>query len=124
MNAPLRKERFAEDWPIMSIYRRYSKDEATKALFDEIASLKFQIGELKSENEELKHNLAEATKITKKVKVKPLKEAQKESWYNEVARIHNEQIKKKGDKIKKLEDDLLFWRNKATNLIAKYESGK
>ena len=46
------------DTVLLRIHRQYSKDEAMKALFSEISFLKFRIGELASENEELKAIIA------------------------------------------------------------------
>lgn len=50
---------------LLKIYRRFSKDEAVAELIAEIKRLNFRIGELTSENAELKHAAGQDRKTAK-----------------------------------------------------------
>lgn len=108
------KEKFSEDWPLLQVHRQYSQDEAMKLLFNEISQLKFQIGELKSENTELSYELKKLKDSPAKVEtiivrsteidpdLKTAKQWKKEKFVEEI----HKQVKALEEKNKKLEKEL------------------
>lgn len=101
-------EKFSEDWPLLQVHRQYGKNEAMKMLFDEISSLKFQIGELKSENEELKHLLKKGKTNNKET----VTELQKDAYVQQLKATIKRAVKRKSE----FEKRMIEWRNKYFDL--------
>jgi flagellar biosynthesis chaperone FliJ len=105
-------ERFSDDKVLLKLYRIYGKDEALKHLFDEISKLRFQVGELKSENAELEHKVTHKTSGPTGVR----------HWsYDEYVMELKNLIKAKAKKNSILERDMNRWRNDYFNLLLKSE---
>ena len=95
-----------EDAVLLKLHRTYGKDEAIKYLFDEISSLRFKIGELKSENAEL---------IYQNNIIRGVKQWSKDEYILELKSI----IKSRQKVNSKLQKEIISLRNKYIGLILK-----
>lgn len=97
---------------LLRIYRKYSKDEAVAVLIAELKEAKFKLGELTSENAELKDKVQQllATKVERqKLTPEQLLDAQ-------VIKLNN-RLQKQGDELGKARRELDNWRNKYVALV-------
>lgn len=89
---------------LLKLHRRYSKDEAVAELFAEIKRLNFRIGELTSENAELKYKLENPDGVERKT----AKEWSKDELVADLkGRITTLETSKR-----KAEKDMEKWRDK------------
>jgi len=117
--------KFKDDWPLMEIHRQYEKDEAMKALFDEISRLKFKIGEQDSGISELKYEIVHTKpKEIEKIVVKEVaatagkksvKAWKKDEYFAEIM----SRLERANETKKRYEKDVILWRNKYFDLLAR-----
>lgn len=105
-------EKYSDDPILLKLHRRYGKDEALKYLFEEISSLRFQLGEMASENAELSDLLSKPSEPSEG---KTAKEWKKDDYVNELKKTI-EGINKKKTQAKK---DAIMWRDRYFSLLAK-----
>lgn len=101
---------------LLKLHRRYSKDETVNFLFKEIEQFKLKIGELTSDNSELKDNLSLATKelaLLNKKKPTQNKKVAKEWNKDEYVLLLKNQLSQQAKQKQKLQKELEEWRNKA-----------
>lgn len=78
----MKEEKLKDDAILLKLHRQYGKDEALKVLFAEISALKFKIGELVSENEELNHTIKRLN--ASHLELKTAKQWQKDDYVSEL----------------------------------------
>jgi hypothetical protein len=97
-----------EDKILLKLHRQYAKDEAMKVWLQEISSLKFRLGELQSENAELKYELSKPKEETKTAK-----EWKRDDFFAELKlQLHNTMISKRAAR-----KDMETWQQKYFRLI-------
>jgi len=115
-------EKFSDNI-LLRIHRQYSKDESMKYLFEELAKLKFKIGEQKSEIEELKDNSSGRKEIAElKKEIVELNQIKNQmgkidpAWRKEqyILDLKN-QIQRRSERIKAMQ----VWQSKYLNLMAR-----
>lgn len=102
---------------LLSLKRRYSKDETVALLNKRLAEVEFENGILKSELAELKHELhsAKESVIIEGTKTKKM-------WLKDDLIVQYEyQLKAANKKVKEYQKKLNEWRDRCFNLTAKYE---
>ena len=122
-----------DDTILLKIHRQYSEKEAVaylegllKQKNDEIAQLKFKIGELNSENSEIKDSFVNLQKefITLQKQLEKKVNAKKEWNLNDYTLALEGTIKKLNKKASDRTENVNKWRNMYFDILAKYEKIK
>ncbi len=119
--------KFSDDKVLLKLHRRYGADEALKYLFEEISKLRFNIGELKSENAELSDKNNELVQLlkTEQSKTKKQKRSVQPEWKLEDYVIELEaSVNRVSGKNAELRKEVNKWRNNYFDALAKLEKLK
>lgn len=90
---------------LLQVHRRYSENELLKAMENRIKELEFQVGELKSERDELHYKIHHAKKESRT-------ELRKDEYVQNLLKLNKAQQKLKI----KYRNDCELWRNKYLSL--------
>jgi len=97
---------------LLKIYRRYKYDESILFLKNEISVRDTEIGILKSEVEEMKHEISTLKKIKEQDGLKPVR-----VWsQDEIVKKYTKRLESMGMEISKLKKDKIEWLNKYMSL--------
>lgn len=118
-----------DDIKLLKLHRKYSNSELLELAGQKIKDLEIENGKLKSEIAELKYQLS----LKRKLSPEQINQLKTKGWvqeiltdeYIEMLKLQIAGLKTRlegSDRVKKLEKELEFWRNKACNLVVKYES--
>lgn len=106
-----------ENNTLLKIHREFGKDEAVAVLEQELKQARFRNGELKSELEEVRHELAETKRLREEGVLKPLKMFTEEQVYKN----KNKQIQDLKESVAKQKREASFWQAKYMAEIQKQQ---